>query len=88
MHREAPGIVEESRGIKFVDRDFCFAHVGDLFDVRCVIEMAMGENHRRYGIFIGHNCHGQYARVDEHVPDNIRVSIERSAGNPLDWHAQ
>ena len=53
MHREAPGIVKESRGIQFMDRDLCLAHVGDLFDVRCVIEMAVGEYHRRYGILVG-----------------------------------
>ena len=44
MHREAPCVIDEPRGILPVDRNLHFAHMGNLLYMGDMVEVAVGQD--------------------------------------------
>eukprot|EP00825_Cyclidium_porcatum_P014622 TRINITY_DN1790_c0_g1_i1.p4 TRINITY_DN1790_c0_g1~~TRINITY_DN1790_c0_g1_i1.p4 ORF type:complete len:369 (+),score=11.61 TRINITY_DN1790_c0_g1_i1:79-1185(+) len=88
VHGEAFHILEKPESIFHVDGDLCLAHVRDLLHPGDMVVMAMREDNGVDLLLVGLNCHGCDPGIHQHIPEDIRIGIDRFPANPPDLHAQ
>ena len=88
MHRKTACIIYKPCGIFPVDCHFCLAHMGDLFYMSRMVEVAMGQNNCVDIILERMNGHRKKAGIHKDRAKNVRVRERPLFGDPPDLHAQ